>query len=61
MQTNVIVFKVHPKSSAHRAAPRQYRDNVISLANWIGRAMPHRTPNGVFFTTGVLVSAGDIA
>lgn len=61
MQTNVIVFTARPKSNAHCPASRLYRDNVISLANWIGRAMPHRTPNGVFFTTGVLVSAGDIA
>lgn len=61
MASNIIAFTARPKSSPARQAPRRPRDNVISLASWIGRAMPHRTPTGVFFTTHVLVTPGEIA
>lgn len=61
MKSNVIAFTARPLSNTPRPAPRHNRDNVISLASWIGRAMPRRTPNGVFFITGVLASPGEIA
>ena len=61
MQSNVIAFTARPRNETCRPAVRQDRDNVISLASWIGRAMPRRTPHGVFFTTGVLVGPGEIA
>lgn len=61
MQSNVIAFPAFPKKSARRPVQRHHRDNVVSLASWIGRAMPRRTPTGVFFSTGVLITPGEIA
>ena len=49
MQSNVIAF----------TGPAN--DNVISFANWVGRAMPRRTPTGVFFSTNVLMTSGNLA
>lgn len=61
MGSNVITFTARPKSDRARPALRRRCDNVISFAGWLGRAMPHRTPTGVFFTTQVLVTPGDTA
>ncbi len=63
MSANVIAFtsraantNIQPVQSLANA-----RDNVVSLAQWIGKSMPHRTPTGVFFTTRVIVAPGEIA
>jgi hypothetical protein len=61
MHSNVIAFTARPKTTTSCPAPRRPRDNVITLASWIGRAMPRRTPTGVFFTTQVLVTTGEIS
>lgn len=61
MSSNVIAFSTRPISRPVRPASPCRRDNVIQLAAWIGRAMPRRTPTGVFFTTPVLVTPGEIA
>jgi hypothetical protein len=63
MHSNVIAFATNAAARPCRAATQAAaaRNNVIELAAWIGRAMPRRTPNGVFFTTHVLASPGDIA
>ena len=62
MKTNVIAFD-RARKPAHRAAAaiRGVRDNVVSLNDWKTRARAHRTASGVFFTTGVLASCGDVA
>ena len=64
MQSNVIAF-TGPANDNRRARTetRQTgsRDNVISFANWVGRAMPRRTPTGVFFSTNVLMTSGNLA
>jgi hypothetical protein len=63
MHSNVIAFTAHsiarPGSTETPVAVA--RNNVIEFAAWIGKAMPRRTPNGVFFTTQVLSTSGDIA
>lgn len=71
MTTNVITFKTRAANTnraandSHRTASQcpvtAARDNVISLANRIGRAIPRRTPNGVFFSTHVLMTTGELA
>ncbi|GKY86283.1 hypothetical protein [Sinisalibacter aestuarii] len=61
MQTNVIAFTARPARPRRSRAPYRGQNNVIPLADWLGRAMPHRTPTGVFFTTRVLVAPGEIA
>ncbi len=63
MPSNVIAFAARTTSHSRHAArpPATPRANVIELANWIGRAIPRRTPNGVFFTTQVLTTPGEIA
>lgn len=72
MTSNVITFKTATTTAANtnRTATSRTattcpvtaaRDNVISLASWIGRAMPRRTPNGVFFSTHVLMTTGELA
>ena len=63
MPSNVIAFAARRPQPKHRVtdpAPSA-RANVIEFAQWIGRAMPRRTPNGVFFTTQVLATPGEIA
>lgn len=63
MHSNVIAFVTNTAARPYRAATQAAvaRNNVIELTGWIGRAMPRRTPNGVFFTTHVLASSGDTA
>jgi len=63
MPSNVISFDARRPKPAQRKAPAvaAARANVIELAQWIGRSVPRRTPNGVFFTTQVLAFPGDIA
>lgn len=63
MKSNVIAFVGRPANSNYRPAPQQTesRDNVISLTSWVSRARPRRTPTGVYFTTRVLASQGQIA
>ncbi len=61
MPTNIIAFIARPSQSRAAIRPQSNRDNVISLATWLDRAVPRRTPNGVFFTTRVLATSGDIA
>lgn len=53
MNTNVIAFAARATTRQRRARRPavQARDNVIELAGWIGRALPRRTPNGVFYAT----------
>jgi hypothetical protein len=63
MPSNVIAFTAQISVGDPRAETQgsAARNNVIELAAWIGRAFPRRTPNGVFFTTQVLATQGDIA
>lgn len=67
MNSNVIAFDRNRKPATARAAAAVrstaagIRDNVVSLADWKGRARAHRTASGVFFSTGVLVTCGDVA
>lgn len=68
MSANVIAFAARTARAANtntrygcRAKSAPNADNVIALANWLDRARPRRTPTGVFFTTGALVSPGQIA
>ena len=63
MPSNVIAFAARrPQTEPRAPLPGSAaRANVIELAQWIGRAMPRRTPNGVFFTTQVLATPGEIA
>lgn len=63
MHSNVIAFTAHTAAKRIRvhAQGTTARNNVIELAAWIGRALPRRTPNGVFFSTQVLATPGDIA
>lgn len=61
MSTNVIAFTARPFTARRTALSGPTRDNVVSLAAWLGRTVPRRTPNGVFFVTRVLVSPGHIA
>jgi len=63
MNSNVIAFTAQTASGRVRAKAQvaTARNNVIELAAWISGALPRRTPNGVFFTTHVLATSGDIA
>lgn len=63
MSSNVIAFTGRPANTNTGPAPilANACDNVVSLASWISKAMPHRTPTGVFFTTRVIVAPGEIA
>lgn len=61
MTTNVIAFTARPSTVRPRPVQRRTRDNVISLAQWIGRATPHRTATGAHSTTHVLMTPGDPA
>lgn len=65
MTTNIIDFTARAANSNIRPAPSvptgRGRDNVVSLAAWLGRARARRTPTGVFFTTRVLTAPGQIA
>ncbi|MCB1329111.1 MAG: hypothetical protein KDK28_06525 [Maritimibacter sp.] len=36
----------------------EHANNIVPLSAWRGRARARRTPNGVFFTTGVLATLG---
>lgn len=45
--------------TARWTAPRQ--DNIVSFANWLARPRPMRTPTGVFFTSQVLETRGQLA
>lgn len=57
MEANVIVFTGRQPKPTTRPIPRQSGNNVISLAGWFGKAIPRRTPNGVYFTTHVLATS----
>lgn len=64
MQTNVIAFAARAARAANENRNVRHahaRDNVISLTSWINRAVPRRTPNGVYFTTRVLMTTGEVA
>lgn len=63
MPTNVVAFTSRRENRKRHAARRQAtaRNNVIELAAWIGKAMPRRTPHGVFFATHAVVTPGEIA
>ncbi len=62
MHTNVIAFDRALKSADRTtAAIKSVRNNVVSLAEWKTRARARRTASGVFFTTGVLVTCGNVA
>ncbi|GGD37458.1 hypothetical protein [Sinisalibacter lacisalsi] len=62
MHTNVIAFDRARKSADRTtAAIKSVRNNVVSLAEWKTRARARRTASGVFFTTGVLVTCGNVA
>jgi len=63
MPSNILAFAPRRSAQSRRTvpAPVATRSNVIELAAWVGRAIPHRTPNGVFFTTQVLATPGEIA
>lgn len=62
MNQNIIAFPAARVARAARALPRQAAVNtIVSLEAWKRRARPHRTANGVFFTTHVLTSTGDFA
>jgi hypothetical protein len=61
MSTNVIAFTARPSTTRRGSLSGPARDNVVSLAAWLGRTVPRRTPNGVFFITRVLVTSGHIA
>jgi len=62
MQNNVIAFDRNRKPGNRSSASiRGVRDNVVSLAEWKNRARAHRTASGVFFTTGVLATYGNVA
>lgn len=64
MQSNVIAFAARAARAAndnHNVRRTPVRDNVISLTSWINRAVPRRTPNGVYFTTRVLMTTGELA
>lgn len=61
MSTNVIAFTARPSIARRCPLTGPARDNVVSLAAWLGRTVPRRTPNGVFFVTRVLVTPGYIA
>lgn len=63
MPSNIIAFVPRASMPAgHRIQTKSAkRTNIIDLAAWVGRAIPRRTPHGVFFTTTVLATPGDIA
>ena len=65
MTTNIIAFTARAANTNTRPAKpvsaARGRDNVVSLASWLGRARARRTPTGVFFTTRVLAAPGRIA
>jgi len=65
MKSNVIAFAARTVRAANDnravAHPLGRPGNVVSLAAWLDRAIPRRTPNGVFFTTRVLATTGDFA
>ena len=65
MSANVIAFAgrtanrtAAPLSAIAVSGTDGRRNNIVPLAAWRGRARPRRTPNGVFFTTGVLATFG---
>lgn len=62
MSANVIAFARRTADHTARPMPRraaaERHDNIVSIASWLDRARPRRTPTGVFFTTGVLVTHG---
>ncbi|SMH48073.1 hypothetical protein [Maritimibacter sp. HL-12] len=62
MHTNVIAF-ARARKTANRATAtiQSVRDNVITMAEWKTRVRARRTASGVFFTTGVLVTCGNVA
>ncbi len=47
-----------PMATARHSADRE---NIVSIAAWLGRPRPKRTPTGVFFTSDVLVTPGQFA
>lgn len=65
MSNNVIAFAARNATRTRRARPTAAAgtrtDNVVSLSAWADRARPRRTPTGVYFTTGVLVTKGLLA
>jgi len=57
---NVLAFKAH---SSHYAAPanQQFRDNIVSLADWKSNPRPKRTSAGVFYISPSCGHSGDAA
>ena len=60
MQSNVVPFP-SSKTTGHKSVIKRYCDNVISLDHWREKTWVRRTNSGVYFTTGVLWTAGDFA
>lgn len=65
MTATVISFAGRSANTNRRpmAASRTGADqtNIVSIASWLGRPRPKRTPTGVFFTSHVLVTPGQFA
>lgn len=62
MTNNIIAFdSARRTKTAKPKSQNRFRDNIVSLAQWASRPHPHRTPNGVFFMTNVLVTTGEPA
>ncbi len=65
MTATVISFAGRSANTNRRpeAATRHGADhaNIVSIASWLGRPRPKRTPTGVFFTSEVLVTPGQLA
>ncbi len=62
MTANVVAFagrtaNTNTRSTRSTTATGRH-DNIVSIAAWLDRARPRRTPTGVFFTTRVLVAPG---
>ncbi len=62
MTANIIAFAGRSANRNTRpqpaAAASERHDNIVSIAAWLDRARPRRTPTGVFFTTQVLATPG---
>lgn len=65
MNTNVIAFDRNRKPANPAAATAkgraETRGKIVSITDWKGRTRARRTPTGVFFSTGVLLTYGAAA
>ncbi|HBZ43593.1 MAG TPA: hypothetical protein DEO85_05920 [Maritimibacter sp.] len=61
MNSKIIAFPVSRATKVTEGLPRRAAGTIISLERWKQRAKLHRTANGIFFMSDVLMTPGDFA